>query len=307
MIAHRRRWPILLAVLIGFLLTAWVLNASTAGERAQGCPQGCSVRATRRPGPLRVMSFNVLHGFPNFENLGERLELAAAEILRQDADLVLLQEVPWTRQVRDGAKFLAERVGFNYLYLRAQGNHWAILFEDGVAVLSRFPLKEPAVVELKPREMFFEPRVALSAVAETPWGDLPLFVTHLASSDDQINRGQVVALREFVASRTDGLGIVAGDFNATPDTPQIESLTEGWIDTYHTANPQDMGLTCCIDDLHAPPGEPLEERIDYIFLVPGRGVQVISAQLILDQPSPFADGWLWASDHVGLLVIMEFP
>jgi endonuclease/exonuclease/phosphatase family metal-dependent hydrolase len=254
-----------------------------------------------------VVSFNVLHGFPIFKDLGERLELTAAEILRQDADLVLLQEVPWTGQVGDGAKFLAKRVGFNYVYLRAQGNHWAILFEDGVAILSRFPLKEPAVVELKPREGFFEPRVALSAISETPWGDLTLFVTHLASSDDQINRGQVAALREFVASRTDGLGIVAGDFNAMPNTPQIGSLTEGWIDTYRAANPQEIGLTCCIDDLHAPPGEPLEERIDYIFLVPGGGVRVISAQLILDQPFPAAEGWLWASDHVGLLVNLEFP
>ena len=307
MIAHRRRRLITLAIVVVILLAVWVLNASTAGEGAQGCPQGCAVRTTRRPGSLRVMSFNVLHGFPNFENLAERLELTAAEILRQDADLVLLQEVPRTRQVRDGAKLLAERVGSNYLYLRAQGNYWAILFEDGVAILSRFLLKEPVVVELKPREGFFEPRVALYAVAETPWGDLSLFVTHLAGSDDQINRGQVAALREFVSSRTNGPAIVAGDFNAMPDSPQIESLTEVWIDTYRAANPQDMGLTCCIDDLHAPPGEPLDERIDYIFLLPGGGVHVISAQLILDQPTPFAEGWLWASDHVGLVVSLEFP
>ena len=130
MLAHRRRRLLLLALLIGFPLTAWVLNASTAGGRAQGCPQDCAVRTTRRPGPLRVMSFNVLHGFPNFEQLGERLELTAAEILRQDANLVLLQEVPWTRRVGDGAKNLAQQVGFNYLYLRAQGNHWAIFFDN---------------------------------------------------------------------------------------------------------------------------------------------------------------------------------
>lgn len=58
---------------------------------------------------LRVMSFNMLHGFPKFASLEERLELTAAEIRRQDADLVLLQAVPWTLQGRDGAIFLAER------------------------------------------------------------------------------------------------------------------------------------------------------------------------------------------------------
>lgn len=55
------------------------------------------------------MSFNMLHGFPKFASLEERLELTAAEIRRQDADLVLLQAVPWTLQGRDGAIFLAER------------------------------------------------------------------------------------------------------------------------------------------------------------------------------------------------------
>jgi hypothetical protein len=135
-------------------LTIWVLNASIPGKRAQG-PEKVA-RTARRPALCGYLQCAPRHQAADLE---ERLELTAAEIRRQDADLVLLQEVPWTLQVRDGAKFLAERVGFNYLYLRAQGNRWAILFEDGVAILSRYPLKDPANVELKPREMFFEPRV----------------------------------------------------------------------------------------------------------------------------------------------------
>ncbi|MEM2137144.1 MAG: hypothetical protein QXI93_04230, partial [Candidatus Methanomethylicia archaeon] len=32
---------------------------------------------------------------------------------------------------------------------------------------------------------------------------------------------------------------------------------------------------------------------------------VVAAQRVLDRPSPTQDGWLWASDHVGLLVAVR--
>jgi endonuclease/exonuclease/phosphatase family metal-dependent hydrolase len=298
--SHWRNWWI--GIALGVSLAIWVLNASTAGGRAAGCPQGCASRPTRRAGPLRVISLNVLHDFPRFQSLEQRLDLIADEILRQDADLVLLQEVPWTPGVGDGTRRIAEKAGFNHLYLRAQGNRWVILFDDGVAILSRFPLLDPVILELTPREGFFEPRVVLSATVNTSWGKLPVFVTHLASSDDAVNQRQAESLREFVAARSNDLAIVAGDFNATPDSPQILALTQEWIDTYPLAYPSDPGLTCCIDDLNAPPDEILEERIDYVFLVSGDSGQLVSAERLFITPFSQGNGWLWASDHVGLLV-----
>ena len=55
----------------------------------------------------------------------------------------------------------------------------------------------------------------------------------------------------------------------------------------------------------ARPDEPLEKRIDYVFLVPGPGVQIAAAERVFDQPFAVANGWLWASDHAGLLVQVE--
>ena len=98
----QRRWRWGIAFLLGAVLVTWVLNASTAGGRATGCPQGCAFRSARSDGSLRVMSMNVLHDFPRFQSLSDRLDLIADEILRQDADLVLLQEVPWMPGVGDG-------------------------------------------------------------------------------------------------------------------------------------------------------------------------------------------------------------
>jgi len=44
-----------------------------------------------------------------------------------------------------------------------------------------------------------------------------------------------------------------------------------------------------------------------VFLVPGtaRSAEVVSSQRVLDQPFRTADGWLWASDHVGLLTVIH--
>lgn len=299
---------LVLPALFAALMVFWVLHVSRPGTRAEGCPQGCAVVGERREGPLRVMSLNVLHGFPRFERLDIRLGLIANEIRRQDADIVCLQEVPWALGLGSAAEDLAERTGLNHLYVRANGNRRAILFEEGEAILSRFPLKDPDFAELDPQAGFFEHRVVLHATATTPWGDVRVFVTHLTDGDPESNRAQAASLLSLVADTGTGPAIVAGDFNATEDSPQIEAITHAWTDTFRAAHPEDDGFTCCIDNLNkAPEKNGLEKRIDYVFLVPGsdKEARVLSSQRLLDRPLSTADGWQWASDHVGLLTSVE--
>lgn len=292
---RRHRWLIVLGLV---LIAVWVLNVSRPGVRPEGCPSGCATAAARREGPLRILSLNVRHGFPRFDHLEERLDLIAAEIRRLDPDLILLQEVPWHRG--NAAQWLAEQVGLNHLYLRANGNRWAILFEEGEAILSRYPLRDPTWIELAPRAGFFERRVVLGATAVTPWGDLPVFTTHLTHGDAETNRGQAASLKAFVDGATEGPALVAGDFNAVEGSPQIQTLR--WVDTYRMAHPGEDGFTCCVEDLTAGPDGLLDKRIDYVFLVPGSGqTRVIASHLALAEPFEVEPGWLWASDHGGLL------
>ena len=76
-------------LLLGVLLALWLSSVSRAGSRVEGCAQGCAASLARHEGLLRVMSLNVLHGFPRFEHLEQRMGLVAAEIRRHDADIVL--------------------------------------------------------------------------------------------------------------------------------------------------------------------------------------------------------------------------
>lgn len=308
---HRNRKRLLLAALLilVILLILFVFNASIPGWGVEGCPQGCSTASVRRAGPLRIVNLNMLHGFPDFTELALRLELIAAELRRLDADVVLLQEVPWTNATGNGAQFLAQQLGYNCLYYRAQGNRRLIFFETGQAILSRFALIDPIYSVLQPRAGFFEPRVALGATAITPVGEIAFFVVHLTNkkSDPQINRGQAASLREFVEAHTTGLAVVGGDFNAREDSPQIVDLSSSWVDAYQTLHPGDPGLTCCVDNLTAGPGEPLEKRIDYIFVVAKGevGGKIVSASHVFDQPFQVGGVWQWVSDHTGLLVELE--
>lgn len=296
---------LLLALILG-LAALFVTNVSQPGRRVEGCLDGCATASTRLPGPLRLVSLNILHGFPHFQDLPARLDLISQELRRQDADVVLLNEVPWTMKTGSAAASLAGQLGYNYIYYRNSGNKWLIFFEEGEVILSRFPLKNPVSTKLSPRVNLFERRVALAATALTPWGELTFVVTHLTDKAPRKNVGQAESLLKFVQALHGDLRVVAGDFNAQEDSPQIRLLDGRWRDAFRLAHPDEPGLTCCIDDLSAPV-ETLDERIDYIFLASHSGLsgRVLSASRAFDQPFRLGDGWQWASDHVGLLVELK--
>jgi endonuclease/exonuclease/phosphatase family metal-dependent hydrolase len=298
-----RRYAAFGAVALLAGLGLWARNASRPGARVEGCFDGCAAPPAGSRAGLRVMSMNVLHDIPRFRSLSDRLDIVAAEIRARDVDIALLQEVPWTLRLGSGARSLARATGLNHAYARANGNRRAIGFEEGETILSRYPLTDVTLVELQPRPGPFEHRVVLRATALTPWGDVDLYATHLTNGKPDVNRGQAASLQAFVASTRRNPAVVAGDLNALEDSPQIRALAGEWTDVYRAAHPGEAGFTCCIDDLWGGPDEPLRERIDYMFLVPGDGARIAvdGVRLVLNAPVEQAGGWLWASDHVGLL------
>jgi endonuclease/exonuclease/phosphatase family metal-dependent hydrolase len=299
----RRHWPFP-AVNIVLLLAVWLLNVSRVGLDVEGSATGATPPATWY-GTLRVMSLNMLHGFPRFDNLDERLELIKQAIVESGADIVCLQEVPWTLRRGNAAARLARASGMNYAYVRANGNRGAILFEEGEAVLSRYPLVDASHLQLEPKAGLFEHRVGLRVTVETPSGNVQVVVTHLTHGDEQVNAQQAASLRRFVAQSVDAPVVVAGDLNATPESPQIAALSSVWIDAWDEIHPDEDGNTCCVQDLTAA-GETLTRRIDYLFLVPnGAALDVADVQRVLDRASASGDEWQWASDHVGLLTVLR--
>lgn len=281
-----------------------VLFASRPGSVVRGCPEGCASVPERRAGPLRVMTLNMLHGFPEFEALDARLDLVAEEIRRLDADVVCLQEVPWTPLQGSSAARIAEKTGMNHVSFRANGNRFAILFEEGAAILSRYPLLDAHGSELSPRAGFFEQRIALYARVDTPQGELGVVSTHLTNGSAETNRMQARALEQFVAEHAPPSFVAAGDLNALPESPQIRALSSLWTDSFAQAQPGALGATCCHRGIRAAPA-PLERRIDYLFVSPKTAVR--SSRRVFAEPVSIRGGWLAASDHAGLLAELEIP
>ncbi len=299
-----RRREVAAALLAGAVaIVLWVLAASRPSLWPSGCERDCA-KAERSPGPLRVIQLNMLHGFPRFAHLDARIDLIVDEIRRRQADVVLLEEVPWTADTGSVVSELARRTDMEHVFRRANGNRRAILFEEGDAILSRFPMRDLATTELPRGNHFFQHRIALEATLDTPWGPIRAVVTHLSGDSAAVSATQIEALRDFAGS-PGYPGIVGGDFNASEDSPALVALAQQWTDVLRAANPPDTGGTCCVDNLTAPPSAELHERIDYLWITDAESSRIVEASRILVQPQRVGEGWLRASDHAGLFAVID--
>jgi endonuclease/exonuclease/phosphatase family metal-dependent hydrolase len=292
-------------ILIPVLVIFWLVNVSRPGTRVEGCLSGCSIKRERLDNSLHVISFNMLHGYPKFDLLAERVEIIIDELEKFDPDIILLQEVPWTIKTGNVAEYIATRIAMNHVYIRANGNRWTIGFEEGEAILSRFPLKNPRFSELNPKAGLFEHRVVLHVISTTSIGEIGIYVTHLTNGDEIVNLKQSESLAKFVSLDNTAFTIVAGDFNAKPSSTQIRAMSSLWVDTFLKVEPENDGFTCCNDDLYQRHSNP-DKRIDYLFYSSNEIEPYIeSSKQVFSRSYPVDDGWLWASDHLGLEVVFK--
>ena len=293
---------------LGLLISlglAW--SVSSIGNHVRSCLTGCAPVSESHAAPLKIITLNLYHGFPLFRNVRGRLDLVAQQLQEVGPDFVLLQEVPWRSDVGWGAEYLASNVGLNFVYLRGNGNSRSIRFEEGLAILSRYPLRDPRFTELSPRNGIFEHRIALAVIAETPSGAIQLVTAHLPWDEtNHINAGQVASLEGFIAELELQPTILAGDFNAHEEAPQIQKLAEHWVDAYRYIHKQAKSPTCCLrpKNLQKAKAGKHFARVDYVFLR-GDGQMrwvTLDARPIFDRPFKTLDGHQWASNHVGVLV-----
>jgi len=115
----------MLLVILAVFVALFVFNVSRPADQVQGC---LACVAHPPPARLRVLVFNMLHGFPGGEARMARADRLVATMHDLGVDVALLQEVSYTG--RDGhlAAYVAERVGMNWAYARANGNLVAIGF-----------------------------------------------------------------------------------------------------------------------------------------------------------------------------------
>ena len=272
--------------------------------------------AGEAPAALRVVTYNLLHGGPSSgllgddDHLDDRLAIVARELRDLRPDLVGLQESSITRR-RHVAARLASELGLHWAHASATRRVsrigfldtlvvWAMNFEEGPAILSRWPIVEAEVIDLPRCARFYDPRVVLRAAVETPRGRLQTFSTHLAHDGCQARR-----LAEIVRAHAGPLpSLVMGDFNASESTDTIQTLVReaGLIDAFRAANPTAAGPT--VWQRPEAPDPTVTRRVDFIFVMPGTAApaRVRSSRTVLTTPGRLANGTvLWPSDHYGVV------
>ena len=143
-----------------------------------------------------------------------------------NADVVCAQEVWSSENGPDQAAELAEILGMHYV---RTPERWWKGHSFGNAILSKYPIIETESIQLPPTDGPGA-RWALSALLNRHGTHIPVICTHLDYRFDQSQRRQqqVKTLFELVASKHDPEGhpvVLAGDFNATPNSDEIRMIT----------------------------------------------------------------------------------
>lgn len=246
------------------------------------------------PIPVRLVTFNIHHGVG--DDGRHDLPRLAQVLAAADADVICLQEVDRHFGER------SEDVDQALLLSRALDMQlaWGPAFDEprgagkprgeyGNALLSRLPILVSDVHRLPGSG---EPRSALRTMVELDGGALWVTVTHLSRrGPDRAAQLAAVAALHTAPMET---GILVGDFNTTPDAPELAALRGRFTDAWELAGEREDRSGWRFwqhDDGNTHPAHSPHRRIDQAWVTPGVGV---TAAQVLDGGG--------ASDHLPLLV-----
>lgn len=231
--------------------------------------------------PLRVVSYNILHG----RGMDDTVDLArTARVLRALApDLVGLQEVDSAVRRSGGvdeAAALGASLGMRHAFgafMDYQGGRY------GMGILSRFPIVRARTVELP---LGNEPRVALAAEVRLPGGRaLTVVNVHFDwVADDGFRFAQATRLAAFLDSLATPY-VLLGDFNDEPGSRTLALFQRRATEARKPAG----------DRFTFSSTEPAKE-IDFIFASPARAWRVGEARVVDERV---------ASDHRPVVAVLR--
>lgn len=243
------------------------------GKPAMSMGERMAVKEARTVSAVSIMSYNIAHGRGMDGKVD--LERIARVIESAGADIIALQEVDSHYSGRSGyedqAARLAAMLDMSYSYgpnlVKPPLAPRQPARKFGNAVLSRFPINYAINhpyrdIEKPPDDA--EPRGVLETVIEIGGTYLSLFNTHLSLDEEGI-RSNILELIE-IAENTIFPAVIAGDFNAVPDHPEIQKVRSRFLDAFAGVGPRES-LTFPSryrDEDGIGTTEPAA-RIDYLF------------------------------------------
>lgn len=277
--------------------------------------------------PMRVLTANIYNYEADYARRGPVLRDAVRAL---DADVMAFQEAGWRRE--PGGMHQVEELlaGLGYHIHHQFDGQSAAPTNNGNCIASRWPMTECELLMLPvtPRAAGY-PYAALAAVIHAPLliGDFRFICNKPAwRLDHELEREtQAVALAEFAQRMGRGGGdfptVIAGDFDAAPDSASIRFLTgrqslggtsTHYLDAWEAAGDGSGGETWVYDNPLAAalaarvvPQPIHRRRIDYILMaspmLSRRAARFVSCRVALN----VAVEGVWPSDHFGVLAEIE--
>ncbi|HEX6930030.1 MAG TPA: endonuclease/exonuclease/phosphatase family protein [Gammaproteobacteria bacterium] len=244
---------------------------------------------------LTVMTQNLNYYGDRYGPWRERRELVREAIEEAQPDIIALQAVCSDPGVEDGADQATQlsrmlpdyrHVFFYPANIDDDGR------EQGSAILSRTPVREPGVRELSLRPGLEDdnPRVIQHARFDLDKGMLSVFNAYFSWVQAQAADNIEEALA-FLA-KADGPSLLVGDFNMPADSPLLERLRDaGYVDLWMQAHPGEDGFTF---EVNRP-----DRRIDYAWANEELARRLDSVELVRGERG---GSGIRASDHFGLKI-----
>lgn len=255
----------------------------------------------------------------------ERMDLVRSGIAALRPDLIALQEIIVREDGFDQARDILGGLGYEWSFgpafaWSADGEHLApdgLEFGFGNVAASRLPIVARDWVRL-PGGRSGETRSATAIVVAAADGELTFVSTHLnwRFAHGHVREEQVVALGDFawrVAAGRNLPPVVAGDFNADPDSAEIrymrglQSLAGRSVcfeDAWALAGDGSVGLTWDNRNPFARTVDEPDRRIDYIFVGfdhERRRLAVEDCRIVMNE----GRNGVFPSDHVGVMAWIE--
>lgn len=262
---------------------------------------------------MRLLTLNT-HSYIE-EDQEAKLETLIETISQHDYDVIALQEVnqlidsppvgDTEIHVDNFARVITERLtarGHRYTY------HWRIAhigydtYEEGVALLTKHPVIETAVIPLTDTtdRRDWKTRVALKVTLQYNDSVVDCLSTHHGFWDDLDEPSKRQFDRLMAALNPSRPTFILGDFNTEADVRNEGYdyvMNQGLYDTYTLAKDKDNGITVpgAIDGWKQAAES---KRIDYIFM--NQPLSVLSSRVIFNNANQPV-----VSDHFGVDVTVK--
>ena len=243
-------------------------------------------------GPLEVVTLNLYH---DKDDWPKRRVQIAEKLKALQPDVIALQEVLQNETLANQAEWLAQQLGYQWYFISTDPVGKPLRY--GNALLTRHPI-------LARRQTFLEPlddsRTAGMLRIDLDGRTVNVYATHLHWTDEggAIRSQQMAGLLQFMAATSEGIpSVVAGDFNAAADAPELAGLRDQFVDAYGSQHAEvDAAASSTLNLKFFAP-----KRIDHVFFQRGAFLPMAS-EIIFNQAD--AQG-TWASDHFGLFVTLQ--